>query len=105
MLSDGIKVTGLKVRNNESGKEEVIETDGIFVAIGHTPNTAFLNGQIDTDETGYINVIPGTTETNIPCVFACGDVQDKKYRQAITAAGTGCMAALDAERYLESDEE
>ncbi len=94
-------VTGLKVKNNESGEEEVILTDGIFVAIGHTPNTSFLNGQIDTDETGYINVVPGTTETNIPGVFACGDVQDKKYRQAITAAGTGCMAALDAERYLE----
>ncbi|MBT2696644.1 thioredoxin-disulfide reductase [Bacillus sp. ISL-40] len=103
VLSDGVKVTGLKVRDNETGKEELIETDGIFVAIGHTPNTAFLNGQIDTDETGYINVIPGTTETNIPGVFACGDVQDRKYRQAITAAGTGCMAALDAERYLESN--
>ncbi|WP_306009714.1 thioredoxin-disulfide reductase [Bacillus sp. MMSF_3328] len=100
-VSDGMKVTGLKVRNNETGKEEVIETDGIFVAIGHTPNTAFLNGQIETDETGYINVIPGTAETNIPGIFACGDVQDKRYRQAITAAGTGCMAALDAERYLE----
>jgi thioredoxin reductase (NADPH) len=103
VISDGIKVTSLKVRDNETGKEEVIQTDGIFVAIGHTPNTAFLNGQIDTDETGYINVVPGTTETNIPGVFACGDVQDKKYRQAITAAGTGCMAALDAERYLENN--
>ena len=96
-------VTGLKVKNNETNEEEIIETDGIFVAIGHTPNTSFLNGQIDTDETGYINVVPGTTETNVPGVFACGDVQDKKYRQAITAAGTGCMAALDAERYLESN--
>jgi thioredoxin reductase (NADPH) len=103
VLSDGMKVTGLKVRDNETGKEEVIQTDGIFVAIGHTPNTAFLNGQIDIDETGYINVVPGTTETNIPGVFACGDVQDRKYRQAITAAGTGCMAALDAERYLEDN--
>lgn len=93
-------VTGLKVRNNETNEEEIIETDGIFVAIGHKPNTSFLNGQIDTDETGYINVVPGTTETNVPGVFACGDVQDKKYRQAITASGTGCMAALDAERYL-----
>ena len=96
-------VTGLKVKNNETNEEEIIETDGIFVAIGHKPNTSFLNGQIDTDGTGYINVVPGTTETNIPGVFACGDVQDKKYRQAITAAGTGCMAALDAERYLESN--
>lgn len=96
-------VTGLKVKNNETNEEEIIETDGIFVAIGHKPNTSFLNGQIDTDETGYINVVPGTTETNVPGVFACGDVQDKRYRQAITAAGTGCMAALDAERYLESN--
>ncbi|WP_226529727.1 thioredoxin-disulfide reductase [Metabacillus niabensis] len=96
-------VTGLKVKDNETNKEKIIQTDGIFVAIGHTPNTSFLNGQIDTDETGYINVIPGTTETNIPGVFACGDVQDKRYRQAITAAGTGCMAALDAERYLEGN--
>lgn len=96
-------VTGLKVKNNETNEEEIIETDGIFVAIGHKPNTLFLNGQIDTDETGYINVVPVTTETNVPGVFACGDVQDKKYRQAITAAGTGCMAALDAERYLEGN--
>ncbi|MEK4010210.1 thioredoxin-disulfide reductase [Peribacillus sp. FSL M8-0224] len=96
-------VTGLKVKNNETNAEEIIETEGIFVAIGHTPNTSFLKGQVDTDDVGYINVIPGTTETNIPGVFACGDVQDKKYRQAITAAGTGCMAALDAERYLEGN--
>ncbi|TQR21761.1 thioredoxin-disulfide reductase [Psychrobacillus vulpis] len=96
-------VTGLKVTNNDTNEEEFIETDGIFVAIGHTPNTSFLNGQIETDETGYIQVVPGTTETNIPGVFACGDVQDNKYRQAITAAGTGCMAALDAERYLEGN--
>lgn len=96
-------VTGLKVKNNETNEEEFIETDGIFVAIGHTPNTAFLKGQIDTDEIGYIRVNPGTTETNIPGIFACGDVQDKKYRQAITAAGTGCMAALEAERYLEEN--
>lgn len=103
VLSDGMKVTGLKVLDNETGEEEIIQTDGIFVAIGLTPNTSFLHGQLDTDETGYINVVPGTTETNVPGVFACGDVQDKKYRQAITAAGTGCMAALDAERYLEGN--
>lgn len=96
-------VTALKVKNNESSEEEIIQTDGIFVAIGHTPNTSFLKGQVETDETGYIHVAPGTTETNIPGVFACGDVQDKKYRQAITAAGTGCMAAMDAERYLEGN--
>jgi thioredoxin reductase (NADPH) len=104
VMSDGAKVCGLKVRNGETGELEVIETDGIFVAIGHTPNTAFLNGQIDTDETGYIQVAPGTTETNIPGIFACGDVQDKKYRQAVTAAGSGCMAAMDTERYLEGQE-
>lgn len=92
---------GLKVKNNETNEDELIEANGIFVAIGHTPNTSFLKGQINTDEKGYINVIPGTTETNIPGVFACGDVQDKKYRQAITAAGTGCMAALDVEKFLE----
>jgi thioredoxin reductase (NADPH) len=94
-------VTGLKVKNNESGQEEIIETDGIFVAIGHTPNTDFLKGQIDTDENGYIIVKQGTSETNIPGVFACGDVQDHKYRQAITAAGSGCMAALDCEKFLD----
>ncbi|MGD6963982.1 thioredoxin-disulfide reductase [Fictibacillus phosphorivorans] len=101
VLSGDKGVTGLKVKNNATGEEEIIVTNGIFVAIGHKPNTSFLDGQINTDETGYILVTPGTTETNIPGVFACGDVQDKKYRQAITAAGTGCMAALDAERYLE----
>ncbi|MEC1718912.1 thioredoxin-disulfide reductase [Schinkia azotoformans] len=103
VVADENKVIGLKVRNNETNVEEIIQTDGIFVAIGHTPNTSFLKGQIDTDETGYINVIAGTTKTNIAGVFACGDVQDKKYRQAITAAGSGCMAALDCERYLEGN--
>ncbi|WP_152395654.1 thioredoxin-disulfide reductase [Paenibacillus guangzhouensis] len=97
-------VTGLKVTNNETGEEEVIETDGLFVAIGHTPNTKFLGGQVDTDDQGYIIVKPGSMETNIPGVFACGDVQDTKYRQAISAAGTGCMAALDAEKFLEANE-
>lgn len=102
--SDGKRVTGLKVKNNKTGLEETLETDGIFVAIGHRPNTAFLNGQFDTDDVGYIVVKPGTTETSIPGVFACGDVQDHKFRQAITAAGSGCMAALECERYLESIE-
>jgi thioredoxin reductase (NADPH) len=101
VISGDKGVTGLKVKCNETGKEEIIETDGIFVAIGHTPNTGFLGGQITTDEQGYIIVKPGTTETNIPGVFACGDVQDLKYRQAITAAGSGCMAALDCEKFLE----
>jgi thioredoxin reductase (NADPH) len=96
-------VTGLKVKNTETGAEQIIETDGIFVAIGHTPNTGFLNGQLETDEIGYLNVKPGTSETNVAGVFACGDVQDHKYRQAITAAGSGCMAALDCEKFLEEN--
>lgn len=95
-------VTGLKVLNNETGQEELMEASGVFVAIGHHPNTAFLNGQISTDANGYIVTVPGTSETNIPGVFACGDVQDTRYRQAITAAGSGCMAAMDAEKYIES---
>ncbi|WP_082235689.1 thioredoxin-disulfide reductase [Halobacillus massiliensis] len=103
MISDGMKITGVKVKDSDSGVEEVIETDGIFVAIGHNPNTEFLNGQLDMDEKGYLIVEPGTTNTNIPGVFACGDVQDQNYRQAITAAGTGCMAAMDAERFLEGE--
>jgi thioredoxin reductase (NADPH) len=94
-------VKGLKVRNNKTGEEEVLEADGIFVAIGHKPNTDFLEGQLEMDDLGYIKVIPGSTRTSVPGVFACGDVQDKTYRQAITAAGSGCMAALDCERYLE----
>ncbi|GLX70226.1 thioredoxin-disulfide reductase [Paenibacillus glycanilyticus] len=93
---------GLKVRNNATGEEEFVEADGVFITIGHTPNTKFLGGQITTDEQGYIIVKPGTSETNIPGVFACGDVQDRNYRQAITAAGSGCMAALDAERFIEA---
>jgi len=103
VVSDGNRVTGLKVKHNDTGVEETIETDGVFVAIGHRPNTAFLKGQIETDELGYIIVKPGTTQTNIPGVFACGDVQDHKFRQAITAAGTGCMAALECERFLEAN--
>jgi thioredoxin reductase (NADPH) len=101
VLSGEKGVTGLKVKNNETGAEEIIEVDGIFVAIGHNPNTGFLEGQLTTDETGYIIVNPGTSETNISGVFACGDVQDSRYRQAITAAGSGCMAALDSEKFLE----
>ncbi|MCA1024245.1 thioredoxin-disulfide reductase [Halobacillus litoralis] len=103
MVSDGMKISGIKVKDNETGEEEVINTDGIFVAIGHNPNTDFLKGKLDMDEKGYLLVEPGTTNTNIPGVFACGDVQDQKYRQAITAAGTGCMAAMDSERFLEGE--
>lgn len=95
-------VAGLKVRNNATGEEEFIPAAGVFVAIGHHPNTAFLGGQIETDENGYILVTPGTSQTNVPGVFACGDVQDTRYKQAITAAGSGCMAALDCEKFLES---
>lgn len=104
VLTNDRGVTGLKVKNNSTNEEEVIETDGIFIAIGHTPNTKFLDNQLQTDEQGYLLVNPGTTETNIPGVFACGDVQDHRYRQAISAAGTGCMAALDCERFLEAAE-
>ncbi|ANS75840.1 thioredoxin reductase [Paenibacillus yonginensis] len=104
VLTDDAGVTGLKVRNNATGEEEIIETNGVFVAIGHHPNTSFLGGQITTDENGYIVVKPGTSETNVPGIFACGDVQDTRYRQAITAAGSGCMAALDAEKFIEATE-
>lgn len=100
VTAEGI-VKGLKVRHNESGQEELLEADGIFVAIGHTPNTKFLNGAVETDGLGYIVVKPGTTQTSVPGVFACGDVQDTRYRQAITAAGSGCMAAMDCEKFLE----
>ena len=103
MVSDGMKISGMKVKDNDTGEEEFIETDGIFVAIGHNPNTEFLKGKLEMDEAGYLLVDPGTTNTHIPGVFACGDVQDQKYRQAITAAGTGCMAAMDAEHYLEGE--
>lgn len=101
VVADETGVKGLKVRNNETGQEELIEAQGVFVAIGHTPNTKFLDGQLETDEAGYLVVKPGSTETSVPGVFACGDVQDTKYRQAITAAGSGCMAALDCEKFLE----
>jgi thioredoxin reductase (NADPH) len=104
VVADEAGVKGLKVRNNETGEEELVEAQGVFVAIGHTPNTKFLNGQLTTDPHGYLVVKPGTTETNVPGVFACGDVQDSRYRQAISAAGTGCMAALDCERFLEAAE-
>ncbi|GIP45230.1 thioredoxin reductase [Paenibacillus sp. J45TS6] len=99
---NGSGVKGLKVLNNATGEEEIIEASGVFVAIGHNPNTAFLGGQLTTDANGYIVVNPGTSETNVPGVFACGDVQDTRYRQAITAAGSGCKAAMDTERFIES---
>jgi len=93
-------VEGLRIVNNQTGQEEVISVTGLFVAIGHKPNTDIFKGQLEMDETGYLITHGKSTKTNKPGVFASGDVQDKEYRQAITAAGTGCMAALDAERYL-----
>jgi thioredoxin reductase (NADPH) len=93
-------VTGLRLRNVETGETHEIDADGFFVAIGHDPNTKLFADQLDLDEGGYVLTKPGTTETNIPGVFAVGDVQDKIYRQAVTAAGSGCMGALDAERFL-----
>ncbi|WP_310552153.1 thioredoxin-disulfide reductase [Paenibacillus glufosinatiresistens] len=102
VLSGEAGVTGLRVRSNDSGEERILPASGVFVAIGHQPNTAFLGGQVTLDAGGYIATIPGTSETNIPGVFACGDVQDTRYRQAVTAAGSGCTAALDAEKYIES---
>lgn len=97
-------VVGLKVKDQQTNEERIIEADGIFVAIGHHPNTGFLQGQLETDEQGYLVVHPGSSRTNIEGVFACGDVQDRHYRQAITAAGSGCMAALDCERFLDQVE-
>lgn len=93
-------VNGVRVKNNKTGETSEIEIDGFFVAIGHQPNTGIFSDFLELDEAGYIIVEKGSTRTNIEGVFACGDAQDKIYRQAVTAAGTGCMAALDAERYL-----
>ena len=94
------KVEGVRIANNRSGTKQEIALSAFFVAIGHTPNSSIFKGWLDMDEAGYLKTVPGTSKTNIPGVFASGDVQDKIYRQAVTAAGSGCMAALDAERYL-----
>jgi thioredoxin reductase (NADPH) len=99
IVGDDKGVNGV-ILTNAKGEEVKLVIDGFFVAIGHTPNSGVFKPYVTTDETGYINTIPGTSKTNVEGVFACGDVQDKNYRQAITAAGSGCMAALDAERYL-----
>lgn len=93
-------VEGVRVKNRITNETSEIKITGFFVAIGHKPNTDIFKGQLDMDETGYLKVVPGTSKTNIKGVFACGDAADKVYRQAVTAAGTGCMGALDAERYL-----
>ena len=96
----GKMLEGVRVRDVRDGAERTIECRGLFYAIGHVPNTAFLGGQLELDESGYVLTRPGTTQTNVVGVFAAGDVQDKRWRQAITAAGTGCMAALEVEAFL-----
>ncbi|MGE5085988.1 MAG: thioredoxin-disulfide reductase [Bacillota bacterium] len=102
VLGDGKGMTGAKVKNLKTGDVTEMNVTGLFVAIGHKPNTDLFHGVLETNETGYLVTQPNTTYTNIPGVFAAGDVQDHVYRQAITAAGTGCMAAIDAERWLEA---
>jgi len=97
---DGKLISHVKVRNNQTGEESVLEAGGLFYAIGHKPNTEFLAGQLEMDDTGYVITHGKSTATNVPGVFAAGDVQDKTYRQAVTAAGTGCMAALEAEKFI-----
>ncbi len=101
VLGDGKKVSAVMVRDVKTGEVKKVEAQGLFVAIGHKPNTELFAGKLDLDERGYIRTTPGTTRTSVPGVFAAGDVQDPTYRQAITAAGTGCMAAIEAERFLE----
>ncbi|MFO1053447.1 MAG: thioredoxin-disulfide reductase [Planctomycetota bacterium] len=96
------KVTGLELEDTKTGKRRTEDADGLFLAIGHRPNTALFADWLDLDPVGYIKTVPGKTATNVPGVFACGDAQDSYYRQAITAAGTGCMAAIEAERWLEA---
>ncbi len=100
IVGDASGVNGVILTNTKEGKDVKIDISGFFLAIGHHPNSDIFKPWIETDEVGYIKTIPGTTKTNLPGVFACGDVQDPHYRQAITAAGSGCMAAIDTERYL-----
>ena len=104
VLGDGQVVTGVKVKNNATGENQIIPATGFFVAIGHKPNTDIFKEYLELDETGYIINVPGSSKTNIEGVFVSGDAADHVYRQAVTAAGTGCMAALDAERYLAAKE-
>jgi thioredoxin reductase (NADPH) len=96
------KVTGVRLLDTITGEKREMDIDGVFIAIGHQPNSDLFKGVLDMDAVGYIRTEPGTTKTNIAGVFAAGDVADSVYRQAISAAGTGCMAAIDAERYLET---
>jgi thioredoxin reductase (NADPH) len=104
VLGNGKEVTSIKIKNCVDGSIKDLPLQGLFIAIGHKPNTDLFKGVLDLNETGYIKTKPGTTYTNIAGIFAAGDVQDPHYRQAITAAGSGCMAALDVERWLESHE-
>lgn len=94
------RVTGVRLKDTQTGETREMAIDGVFAAIGHEPNTSLFKFFLDLDEKGYIKTLPGTSQTNIPGVFAAGDVQDARYRQAVTAAGTGCMAAIDAEKFL-----
>ena len=96
------KARAVRVKDTKNGEVSEVACDGLFIAIGHEPNSKVFLGQLDMDDTGYLKVKPGTSYTNVPGVFACGDVMDKTYRQAVTAAGTGCMAAIDCERWLEA---
>lgn len=104
VLGDDSGVTGVRLLNNKTGVKKDISVQGFFLAIGHKPNTDIFKGQLDMDESGYVKVIPGSTKTNVEGVFAVGDVADRVYRQAITAAGSGCMGALDAEKFLAAKE-
>lgn len=104
VLGDESGVTGVRLLNNKTGEKKDISVQGFFLAIGHKPNTDIFKGQLEMDESGYVKVIPGSTKTNVEGVFAVGDVADRVYRQAITAAGSGCMGALDAEKFLATKE-